>query len=104
MNEKFNFKFYRSRVSMYVDGKFIFLDNQRLVPSEVNLDNIGYFEHFTHVALIFLYGFNFEDIPNFEGIEFGITKTLEGNCIRIFANSSDDIMKFANKTIENINV
>lgn len=104
MNEKFKFKSYRSRVSIYVDGKLIFLDNQRLVPSEVNLDSIGYFEHFTHTGFMFLYGFNVEDIPNFKGIEIGITKALEGNCIRIFANSSDDIMKFANKIIENINV
>lgn len=99
MNEKFKFKSYRSKISIYIDNKLKLLDNQRLVPSEINLENIGFFEGFTHIGLIDIYGMDIDNISSNDRVSIAVTKSLDGVFIRMFSNSSDDIIKYINDII-----
>lgn len=94
MNEKFLFKEYRSRTLAYVDGKLVFLDNVRLVPSEINLSGIGFFENYSHMGMMYAYGYNSPpELSEVSEIEAAVSKASEGFCIRAAANSADTIYK-----------
>ncbi|MCM1133831.1 MAG: urease accessory protein UreD [Ruminococcus flavefaciens] len=102
MGEIFAFKSYTSRITVYMGKKPVFLDNQRLVPRETDLSCIGFFENHTHIGMLYLYGYDIENLPENNNIECGFSKVFCGTCIRISGNSGDDILRFANKIIENI--
>lgn len=102
MGEIFDFKSYISKITVYVDKKPVFLDNQRLVPSETNLSGLGFFENHTHIGMLYLYGYEIENLPENDNIECGFSKALYGTCIRILGSSGDDILRFVNKIIKNI--
>lgn len=102
MNEMFKFKSYRSRMAVYIDNQLQFLDNQRLVPSEMDLSNLGFFEKFTHIGLVYIYGFDIKCLPQSDILECAISKAKKGYCIRIFSNSSDDIVKYINTNLLDI--
>lgn len=91
MNEKFLFGQYRSRTSVYVDRRLAFLDNLRLVPSETDLSGTGFFENYSHMGMMYIYGHNEPSLPDIEGTEAAISKAAEGFCIRAAANSADRI-------------
>ncbi len=93
MNERFLFIEYRSRTSVYVDGKLVFLDNLRLAPSEINLSGIGFFENYSHMGMMYTYGHGEPFIPESAGIETAISKANEGFCIRAAADSADTVYK-----------
>lgn len=102
MGEIFDFKSYISRITVYIDEKPVFLDNQRLVPYEINLSGLGFFENHTHIGMLYLYGYEVENLPVNDNIEYGFSKAFDGTCIRISGNSGDDILRFANRIIKNI--
>lgn len=94
MDERFLFSSYRSRTAVYVEDRLVFLDNLRLCPSETDLSGIGFFEGYTHMGLIYVYGAD-TVLPRVSGIEAAQTKALEGICIRAAADSADEIVKLA---------
>lgn len=100
MNEKFLFKEYRSRTLVYVDGKPVFLDNVRLLPSEINLSGIGFFENYSHIGMVYAYGHNIPDLPKISEFEAAVTKASEGFCIRAAANSADTIYKLFSELLD----
>ena len=51
--------------------------------------------------MLYLYGYEIENLPKNDNIEYGFSKALHGTCIRILSNSGDDILRFVNKIIEN---
>lgn len=94
MDERFLFKSYRSRTLVYVDEKLVFLDNMRLVPSEINLFGIGFFENYSHIGMMYAYGYNsLPELSEVSKIEAAVSKASEGFCIRAAANSADTIYK-----------
>lgn len=99
MNECFKFGSYRSRTAVYIGGKLKFLDNVRLVPEEAELSGIGFFENRTHMGMIYAYGFDIGEMPEFKGIEAAVTKAEAGVCIRAAADSADDIVHFAENVL-----
>lgn len=103
MNEEFQFKIYRSRIAVYIDNRLKFLDNQRLMPEEAKIGGMGFFEGFSHTGMMYIYGKEKFNLPECQNVEAAITNAYEGLCIRIFANSGDEIVRFANKIIEEIN-
>lgn len=104
MNEEFKFKLYRSRTAVYIDSRLKFLDNQYLAPSETQLFGLGFFEGYSHIGMMYMYGFEKFTLPETEKLEAAITSAYDGLCIRIFANSADEIVRFANKIIEELQV
>lgn len=99
MNESFKFDSYRSRTAVYVGGRLKFLDNVRLVPEEAELSGIGFFEHHTHMGMIYVYGFDPGALPELDG-EAAATSAEAGICIRAAADSADDIVRFADRLLE----
>lgn len=91
MNEKFLFESYRSRTSVYVDGKLSFLDNIRLAPSEMPLAGTGFFEGYSHMGMMYIYGYDITDISKIPEAETAISKALNGVCIRAEANNADTL-------------
>lgn len=89
MGEIFDFKSYISRITVYIDKKPVFLDNQRLVPSETDLLSIGFFENHTHMGMLYLYGYEIENLPENDNIEYGFSKALHGTCTRILGSSGN---------------
>lgn len=99
MDESFKFGSYRSRTAVYIGGKLKFLDNLRLVPEEAELSGIGFFEKHTHMGMIYIYGFDTDELPESEGVEAAATKAEAGVCIRAAADSADEIVRFAEKLL-----
>ncbi len=93
MNEEFMFKSYRSRIAVYVDGKMKYLDNQKLIPEEINLSDTGFFEGYSSLGMLYVYGYENIVLPESKTCEIAVTKAFSGNCIRIFSNSADEILK-----------
>lgn len=102
MNEEFLFKSYRSRTAVYVNGKMKFLDNQKLIPEETDLKDIGFFEKYSVAGMLYIYGCQNILIPQSETSEIAVTKAADGNCIRIFSNSADETLKQLKWILANI--
>lgn len=100
MNENFLFKSYSSRTSVFIDGKLVFLDNMRLVPAEINLSGIGFFEKYSHMGMMYAYGYSSVNFPKISGVEAAMSNAAEGICIRAAANSADIIYKLFFGVIE----
>lgn len=99
MNESFKFSSYRSRTAVHIGEKLKFLDNVRLVPSEAELSGIGFFEKHTHMGMIYAYGFEVGELPDFEGVDAAFTNANVGVCIRAAADSGDEIVRFAERIL-----
>lgn len=94
MNEKFLFKEYRSRTSVYVCGRLVFLDNVRLVSEEIFLAGTGFFENYSHIGMMYAYGYDIAEIPKIPEGEAAVSRALDGVCIRAAANGADDVYNF----------
>lgn len=99
MNEEFSFDLYRSISSVYVDDRLVFLDNQRLAPKEINLSEIGFFEKYTHIGMLYVYGYDIEELPENDNIQIGISDTFRGKCIRILGNNGEDIIRISEEIL-----
>lgn len=97
MKERFLFDSYRSRTAVYVGEKLVFLDNVRLCPGETDLSGIGFFEGHTHAGVVYLYGIRPEDLPELPGVEAAVTEAAAGICVRMAADSADEIVGLAQK-------
>lgn len=100
MNEKLEFNIYRSRTAVYVENKLMFLDNQKLLADEMNLEGAGFFENYTHSGMIYAYGYDDLKIPEKNNICSAVTKAKAGICVRLFSNSSDEMVKFIETIIK----
>lgn len=102
MGEKFEFKEFSSRVSIYKNEKLIFFDNTHLQPAQQDIQGLGLYEAFTHAANIFIVNKEANEeyrkvflklLRDYEGIECGISILEFGTIIRILGKSSDRLMK-----------
>ncbi len=89
MDERFSFSEYRSRISVKLDGRLVFLDNVKLVPDDFRPDGTGFYEGFTHSGMMYVYGTEVADIP----VETGAaaTSAAAGKCIRMLSDSAQSI-------------
>lgn len=86
MGERFLFKKYRSRMSVYINGDLCFLDNVKLVPSEFMPDGTGYFENRSHSGMMYIYNSDFS--PDGSAVS---TRAYRGECIRMISDSAQEI-------------
>ena len=93
MQEAFLFQSYRSRTAVYVNGKMQFLDHQKFVSQEINLRGMGFFEGYSHIGMLYLYGYKNIIIPENKAIEIAVTKAAAGTCIRLFSHSADEAVQ-----------
>ena len=96
MGEKFAFSKYRNRICVFLDNKPIWLDNCFLDPDNMDLRKLVFFDGYTHQGTLFYYGFNEKEQELLEyetksPVLFGKTSSTAGVCIRVLANTAQDI-------------
>lgn len=105
--ELFAFKQYNNCIKVYYQNKLIYMDKQRLNPKIQKLNDIGFFEGFTHQAQFAYFNDNaqvdalaeriYSVLQGFEDIEAGVSITYKiGISVRILANGSDYLEKILN--------
>jgi urease accessory protein len=95
MGERFMFDCYMSRTAVYVEDKLVFLDNARLAPNEYNPAGLGFFEGYTHMGFVYVYGFDVAPPTAPDGTELALTAASAGAVIRILADSGDAVTSVA---------
>lgn len=96
MGERFLFKSYAAKNRVYIDGVPVFSDFTRLIPEEIELSGTGFFEGYTHIGLIYIYGADIDRLPDTEGLEAAMTRASCGMCVKVLGNSADEIVRFFN--------
>lgn len=95
MNEEFAFKSYRSRTVVCIDKKPVYLDNRRLVPDEIPLRGIGFFEGYTHAGSAYFYGADKqaleEALSGYSSGEAALSLAAAGISVRAAGNGADPI-------------
>jgi urease accessory protein len=99
MGEKFGFRKYHSRTQVYENGKIVFADNTRLVPSEFDISGTGYFEGYTHQGLAYFYGFEKINAPDSDNVIAAVTQAKKGQLLRVLGNSSDETEQYLKNVI-----
>lgn len=79
-----------------MEEKLVFLDNARFVPNECALDSTGFFEGFSHTALIYLYGFELPDYSKLlsDQLLCAHSQCQKGVVLRAFANGAEPLRLF----------
>lgn len=78
--EQFRYQFYRSLIRIWRDGELIYRDNTRYEPDCMQMDGLGMYESYTHLANIFLTGNRITEEETQEKIRdlLGKTPDVEG--------------------------
>ncbi|MGN0638397.1 MAG: urease accessory protein UreD [Huintestinicola sp.] len=101
MKEELAFKSFRSRTAVYIDGKPVYLDNRRLVPEEMPLRGIGFFEGYTHAASAYFYGADKQALEAaLSGYTYGeaaLSAAAAGISVRAAGNGADPIHRLFEK-------
>ena len=106
--ERFAYRSFWSGVMIYRGEKLIYRDNTRYIPSKMDMEELGFYEGFSHVANIFLGGVNsgmqekiWEILERENECEGGVTRLADGDlAVRIFGNRAQDLQKLAEKIKE----
>ncbi|MBK1810043.1 urease accessory protein UreD [Clostridium sp. YIM B02505] len=108
--ERFDFNIYSSKTKLYYDGKLIFFDNTFLEPKKQNLDEIGYYEGYTHQANVYIINDRVDEefrdklIEYLESQEIIIAGASINHekmiTIRVLGNSSDKLAKITDRIRE----
>lgn len=86
--EFFQYRFYHNRVKIYRGEKLIYLDNTRYEPKKYQMEEVGMYENYTHLANVFLtankVSADFEAqvteyLENEPDVEGGITRLASGD-------------------------
>ncbi len=93
--EKFMYKLYHNKVIVYQNNNIIYYDNSYFSPSNINMEDIGLFEGFSHLGNMIIFNYNdifYNKIKEYftdNNIVGGITKLIDDNiAIRILGNSA----------------
>ncbi|QAA34346.1 urease accessory protein UreD [Clostridium manihotivorum] len=108
--ERFDFSLYSSKTKIYHEGKLMFFDNTFLEPNTQNLDEIGYYEGYTHQANVYIINNRIDETFRTSLVEYlecqkNILAGLSKNCenmltVRILGNSSDALSKITDRIRE----
>ncbi|MDR3288551.1 MAG: hypothetical protein LBT22_03895, partial [Peptococcaceae bacterium] len=83
-----------SRVAVAVDERPVFLDHNRLIPAEMAVGGIGFFEGYACQGLLYVYGYDQIALPKGDGIEAAVSKARAGYTVRILGDSGDAVYQF----------
>ncbi|WOD44551.1 urease accessory protein UreD [Hwangdonia lutea] len=102
--EQFQFKKHHAITEIYQDEIMIFKDNLYIVPEEINLEEFGQYEVYTHQGSLFFVAPQTDvrqrmeniskDLSKEEGISFGISKVMDNAyALRILGNEGQQLYK-----------
>jgi urease accessory protein len=108
-DERFAYRKFASKVNIYREGKLIYRDNTCYEPSKMNMESIGMYEGYSHMATIFLSSLDEQDakelqnqtweiLQNEHDCETAVTRLAYGDlAIRIFGNRAQRLQEIASK-------
>lgn len=100
MGERFAFRHYHNRICVRMGGKPIWIDNCLLEPKYMDMENMMFFDRYTHMGTLYYYHadkkfpFPNEEIFDreaFDDMTVGISKAVKGVCLRVLAHCAQDI-------------
>lgn len=100
MGERFLFSRYRSRICVRIDKTPAWIDNCLLEPSPMDMENMVFFDNFTHMGTLYYYGGLCRETEEKileladrgqEGISIAASRAWNGVCIRALAHSAQEI-------------
>ncbi|MFD1160936.1 urease accessory protein UreD [Hwangdonia seohaensis] len=102
--EQFQFKKHHAITEIYQEGIMIFKDNLYIVPKEINLEEFGQYEGFTHQGSLFFVTPQIDvaqrmehiskRLSKEEGITFGISKVMDNAyALRVLGNEAEQLYK-----------
>lgn len=104
-NERFAYRKFASKVMIYREGELIYRDNTKYEPQKMDMEGIGFYEGYSHMANIFI------TMPK-EGIQDciwsileqekhcdgGVTRLAQGDlAIRVFGNRGQKLQEIAER-------
>lgn len=107
-DERFEYRLFSSKVEIRREGKLIYRDNTRYEPAKMDMEGMGMYEGYTHMANIFLSSLD-EDIQeeiwnildNEEEVDGGVTRLSQGDlAVRIFGKRAQKLQEIAEKIKE----
>lgn len=101
MGEKFSFNSFMSRTEIDVNGKPVFIDNNRLVSGITDFSDIGFFEGFAYTGLVYLYGYDKPELLCDEKVSAFVTQAKSGYVVRFAGNSGDALYNYVNRLVGN---
>ncbi|MDE7476871.1 MAG: urease accessory protein UreD, partial [Lachnospiraceae bacterium] len=101
MGERFAFRHYHNRICIRINKKPIWIDNCLLNPMLMDMENILFFDGYTHMGTLYYFCPDekskvTEKIRQlggrtFENMTVGASSALKGICLRVLAHSAQDI-------------
>ena len=107
--EQFEFRYYDNFIHIYQEDKLIYADHTRLHPQEMALNEIGLFEHYTHLGTLILFNISKdtkwlnavrEYLENNTYVTGGITQNDHGYIIRLLGHEAQQIEGIMDKLLE----
>ena len=103
--ERFQYRKYASRVSVWRGESLIYRDNTRYEPEKMDMEGLGMYEGYTHMASIFLTNGNeelqqtiWEILDQEPECDGGVTKLVQGDlAVRIFGQRAQKLQEVAEK-------
>lgn len=103
MGEKFAFRKYHGRILVKNEtGKVLYLDNVRMYTENQDYSGLGYFEGYTHMGSIYLYGYHKPILKQADGVLTAITEAKKGYVVRLMGNSADRLYRYGMEVYKNL--
>lgn len=109
--EAFEYRFYNSHITIRKGGKLIYNDNAQYNPAEMDMQGLGMYEGFTHMATLLLV--NLKDKVDLEKIREMIAENpkIEGGAstiqsgdtsVKLLGRSADDLYELCEKIMNSL--
>lgn len=104
--ERFGYNFYHSHITIRKGGKLIYNDNAQYNPAEMDMESLGMYEGFTHMATLLIVNMKDKaDIEMIRGmidecpkIEGGASMIQSGDVsVKLLGTSADDLYELCEK-------
>ncbi len=102
-DERFQYRKFASRVNIRRNGRLIYRDNTRYEPARTDMEGLGMYEGYTHMANIFLSGQSedrkeqiWEILENEKECAGGVTRLVHGDlAVRILGQRAQKLQEIA---------
>ena len=103
MGESFAFRKYHGRTLVKDEaGRSLYLENVRMYPKDQDYSGLGYFEDFTHMGSMYLYGYEKPVLKQADGVMAAVTEAKKGYTVRFMGNSADRLYRYGMDVYKNL--
>ena len=101
MGECFLYTHFSNRVTVCVEGRPVWIDNCLLEPQSMDVENMIFFDGFTHQGVLYYYGDSKKEAlllqhcyEKSENIVYGVSRALKGVCVRALSDAAQNLEEF----------